>query len=76
MVATHGVNGHGSGAVQKAKAYEEANGYCMGLGKQLQSISDSQTEESWGSAPSAELNFRCVALGSASSPGATSKPKL
>jgi hypothetical protein len=61
MVASHGVMGHSSGPAQKARAFESANAYCKKSGKEVETLNQSETQSAWGVAPSAEIEFRCVA---------------
>jgi hypothetical protein len=59
LVASQGVIGNGSGAVQKADALKAANAYCTKKSK-LVRVLDAKTEEPhFGKAPSAEVSFRC-----------------
>ena len=60
MVAAHGIDGNGSGAAQKAIAFEAANSYCKARGEQMVAIHSEMTEPFFGRAPSAEVEFRCV----------------
>jgi hypothetical protein len=61
MVAAHGTMGYSSGPEQKAKAFEEAAAYCKLSGKELETISATDTGAGvWGKISSAEVHFRCV----------------
>jgi hypothetical protein len=61
MVASHGTMGWSSGPAQQAKAFEEADDCCKGMGKQMQPIDSSETEGGFGKIASGEVYFRCVA---------------
>ena len=63
IVASHGVMGWSSGGAQKAKAFEEADAYCKGVGKQVQSIGARDTPGGFGKIASGEVEFRCVSPG-------------
>ena len=60
MVASHGVDGNGSGAAQKVIALQAANNYCNTRSEQMQLIHAEQTEPFFGRAPSAQVDFRCI----------------
>lgn len=60
MVAAHGVMGWSSGAAQKAKAFEQAASFCEKEGKELQAVSDNETQGGFGKIASSEVHFRCV----------------
>jgi hypothetical protein len=60
MVASRGVMGWSSGGAQKAKAFEEADAYCRGLGKALQPIRSNETPGGFGQIASGEVEFRCL----------------
>lgn len=59
MVASHGVMGWSSGPAQKANAFQKADAYCKGLGKQTETIKSSETPSGFGKIASAEVEFRC-----------------
>jgi hypothetical protein len=62
MIAEHGTMGWSSGPAQKAKAFEEAQAYCQQTGKQLETISATDSGAGgFGKISSAEVQFRCVA---------------
>jgi hypothetical protein len=61
MVASHGTMGWSSAGAQKAKAFEDANNYCKQQGKEVQTISNRETDSGFGKIASAEIEFRCVA---------------
>jgi hypothetical protein len=60
MVANHGVMGWSSAGAQKAKAFETANAFCTTKGKELEAVSEHQTDSQFGKIASADLEFRCV----------------
>jgi len=62
MVAHHGTMGWSSGSAQKAKALEEADDYCHKLGKQMESVAETDSGPGgMGKISSSEVHFRCVA---------------
>ena len=61
MVASHGTMGWSSAGAQKAKALEDANNYCKNQGKEVETISDRETDSGFGKIASAEVEVRCVA---------------
>jgi hypothetical protein len=61
MVANHGVMGWSSGPAQKAAALQKAAMYCNGMGKELQTISATDSGPGgFGKISSAEVQFRCI----------------
>lgn len=61
MVTAHGTMGYSSGPEQKSKAFEQAAAYCKQSGKDLETISATDTGAGvWGKVSSAEVDFRCV----------------
>jgi hypothetical protein len=48
---------------QKAKALEDANDYCKQQNKEVETITDRETDSGFGKIASAEIEFRCVAPG-------------
>ncbi len=60
MVASHGVMGHSSAGEQKTLAFQQADSYCKGLGKQLQAIDVKESPGGFGRIASASVDFRCV----------------
>ena len=61
MVGSHGVMGWSSGPAQQAAALEKATMFCNGMGKELQTISASDSGPGgFGKISSAEVQFRCV----------------
>jgi hypothetical protein len=67
MVANHGTMGWSSAGAQKAKAYEMANAFCNSKGKEVETVSEHETDSGFGKIASADLEFRCM-------PGSTAKP--
>jgi hypothetical protein len=65
MIANHGTMGWSSAGAQKANAYEDANNYCKQKGKEIETISERETDSGFGKIASAELEFRCVVPGTA-----------
>jgi hypothetical protein len=65
MVASHGTMGYSSAGAQKAKAYEYANDFCKEKGKEVETVSDQETDSGFGKIASAEIEFRCVSPGKA-----------
>jgi hypothetical protein len=65
MVANHGTMGWSSAGAQKAKAYEDANNFCKQKGKEVETINERETDSGFGKIASAELEFRCIASGTA-----------
>ena len=61
MIASHGQMGHSSGPEQKARAFEGANAHCKKTGREVETLNQSETQSAWAVAPSAEIEFRCVA---------------
>jgi hypothetical protein len=60
MVASHGFPGWSSGATQEAKALERANAYCKQLGKEVQTVTATESAGGVGQTASGEVHFRCV----------------
>jgi hypothetical protein len=61
MIAAHGTMGWSSGPAQKAKAFEEASAYCKQSGKELETISATDSGAGvYGKISSGEVHFRCV----------------
>jgi hypothetical protein len=58
MVASHGTMGWSSAGAQMAKALEDANAYWATLGKEVEMISDRETDSGFGKIASAEIEFR------------------
>ncbi len=55
--------GFTSGGYQKAKAIQEASGYCRSLGREILVTRTSQNDVSFGKTPAAEVQFRCLLPG-------------
>ena len=60
MIATHGSMGGSSAGEQKARAFDEANAYCRGLGKELEPTNVTETDSGLAKIASAEVHFRCI----------------
>lgn len=60
MVANHGTMGWSSAGAQKAKAFETANAFCTTKGKEVEAVSEHETDSGFGKIASADLEFRCV----------------
>jgi len=64
MVANHGVMGWSSGPAQKAAALQKAGMFCNGMGKELQTISTTDSGPGGlGKISSADVQFRCIGSG-------------
>lgn len=61
MVSSYGVLGNGSAAAEKGKALQAANAHCEASGKRMEVIRVETVDPHWGKAPSAEVQFRCLA---------------
>jgi hypothetical protein len=59
MVASHSTMGWSSGGAQKAKAFQEADAFCKGLGKHMQTINTTETAGGFGKIAGGEVEFRC-----------------
>jgi len=60
MVAAGGVVGASSSGPQLAKAQKEAADFCKKQGKQVETISTSETPSGFGKSASGRVNFRCI----------------
>jgi hypothetical protein len=60
MVANHGTMGWSSAGAQKAKAFETANAFCSSKGKEVEAVSEHETDSGFGKIASADLEFRCI----------------
>jgi hypothetical protein len=45
---------------QKAKAFETANAFCTTKGREVEAVSEHETDSGFGKIASADLEFRCV----------------
>lgn len=59
LVASQGVIGNGSGAMQKVTAIQRAEAYCRTRDAQLKIIKSDQSEPMFGRAPSGQVEFSC-----------------
>lgn len=53
--------GWSSAGAQKAKAFEEANAFCASKAKEVETVSEHETDSGFGKIASAEIEFRCIA---------------
>jgi hypothetical protein len=69
LVTGHGITAWSADPAHKAAALQKAAEFCSGMGKQLQTISSSDSGPTgFGTVSSAEVQFRCV------NPAATVNP--
>jgi len=62
MVASHGTMGWSSGGAQKAKAYQQAAGFCKAKSLQMQTIGAKESPSGFGQIASGEVEFKCIAV--------------
>lgn len=75
MITKQGVVGFQSGSSLKAELFPQAVAHCAKAGKELQPVSDSvQDGVAYRNNPSAELTFRCLAVGDLELGRPTPKP--
>jgi opacity protein-like surface antigen len=60
MVSSHGVMGYSSGGAERAKAFAAADTFCKQQGKQVQSLSSSDTPSGFGRIASGDVEFGCL----------------
>ena len=62
MVAAEGVLGNSSPGKQMFKAHSQADAFCRGQGKQVDTINTQEAPGGYGKVASAEVYFRCIPL--------------
>ena len=60
MVAAEGVVGNSSSGKELVLAQEQAAAFCKKQGKQVETISTSETPSGFGKSASGRVNFRCI----------------
>jgi hypothetical protein len=67
MVSRQAATGFSGSGTLKAKAFQEANQYCVNLHKKLQVVSTNEAQPPYvlGNFPKAEIQFMCLDMGDA-----------